>query len=404
MRILELLKQRLISNALTHLYRDAAKRPLTIDFDPGAEKLVCVSDLHRGKRDGADDFRRTERVYNAALAWYHSEGYRLAILGDAEDLWECSPKQILGCTDQAATVGYARSLALEKRFNQNAQRYLRVYGNHDRLWASKRARKWLRPHLGDVDVRGAFAIRVCGQCDDLGPDPPMIMLTHGDAGTLDSAVFAPVSRVFVHFWAFCQERIGALTGVPADDWELREKQDRWLYQWAEQQQPGVLLITGHTHRPVFATRTAPPEHTQEGLTEDAKAKIRDHEPANDDPKLEFIAAEMRRTAMLRAPIQQVRPCYFNTGACCFGDGEMTAIEIADGQIRLMRWGYHPDTPIHPQIRAQMLDRESLRTVLEGIKSGHVKPGWAAHDVTDEVTVIHDDEPVGQPRTRVLSDA
>ena len=195
MRILELLKQRLISNALTHLYRDAAKRPLTIDFDPGAEKLVCVSDLHRGKRDGADDFRRTERVYNAALAWYHSEGYRLAILGDAEDLWECSPKQILGCTDQAATVGYARSLALEKRFNQNAQRYLRVYGNHDRLWASKRARKWLRPHLGDVDVRGAFAIRVCGQCDDLGPDPPMIMLTHGDAGTLDSAVFAPVSRV-----------------------------------------------------------------------------------------------------------------------------------------------------------------------------------------------------------------
>jgi hypothetical protein len=33
----------------------------------------------------------------------------------------------------------------------------------------------------------------------------------------------------------------------------------------------------------------------------------------------------------------MKPTYFNTGCCCFANGSITGIEIADGQIRLIKW-------------------------------------------------------------------
>ncbi|HRE53112.1 MAG TPA: metallophosphoesterase, partial [Flavitalea sp.] len=32
-----------------------------------------------------------------------------------------------------------------------------------------------------------------------------------------------------------------------------------------------------------------------------------------------------------------KPSYFNTGCCCFSDGDMTGIEIENGFIRLVKW-------------------------------------------------------------------
>ena len=34
---------------------------------------------------------------------------------------------------------------------------------------------------------------------------------------------------------------------------------------------------------------------------------------------------------------KMKPYYFNTGCCCFVDGDITGIEIADGTIRLIKW-------------------------------------------------------------------
>ena len=33
----------------------------------------------------------------------------------------------------------------------------------------------------------------------------------------------------------------------------------------------------------------------------------------------------------------MKPSYFNTGCCCFSDGDITGIEIADGCIKLIKW-------------------------------------------------------------------
>jgi hypothetical protein len=380
-------KRTLTASGLSHLYRDAERRQM--NFDPGQQKLVCMSDLHRGKRDGADDFRRSERVYNAALAWYDANRYHLALLGDVEELWECKPSEVLDGTEQKTETGYARTLSLERRFNADG-RYLRVYGNHDRLWASRSAvTKWLTRHLGSVEVYGAVRIAVGGLIARLdGGRAPEILLTHGDAGALDSTVLAPISKRFVHFWAYWQKRIGAFTGMPADDWDLREGQDIGLYEWAAAQEPRLLLIAGHTHRPVFATRH-PPEPPDTDAIRVLEQEVDKRRVAEARAAGEFRIAEMRRALQQRSAAKQDRPCYFNTGACCFGDGDITAIEITDGCIRLMRWAWHPD---EHEVRAEVLEEKPLQDVFAAIHGHQVSPDPPEPPSVSEVRVVHQDSP------------
>src|SRR6266540_2450137 len=58
-------------------------------------RVVVFSDLHRGARDGADDFQRCEPAYSAALDWYLERGYELFLLGDVEELWENDIGEVL---------------------------------------------------------------------------------------------------------------------------------------------------------------------------------------------------------------------------------------------------------------------------------------------------------------------
>jgi len=38
----------------------------------------------------------------------------------------------------------------------------------------------------------------------------------------------------------------------------------------------------------------------------------------------------------------MKPTYFNTGCCCYNDGNLTGIEIADNKIRLVKWEMNGD--------------------------------------------------------------
>jgi hypothetical protein len=33
----------------------------------------------------------------------------------------------------------------------------------------------------------------------------------------------------------------------------------------------------------------------------------------------------------------MKPTYFNSGCCCYDDGDITGIEISDGTLRLIEW-------------------------------------------------------------------
>ena len=68
------------------------------------------------------------------------------------------------------------------------------------------------------------------------------------------------------------------------------------------------------------------------------------------------SAEQRAACGATPPIQLEPPCYFNTGCCSFGDGDVTGLEIGDGEIRLIRWPCEPRTDPEPPLASLPLAR------------------------------------------------
>jgi len=137
-----------VAQAYDAVYQRALRRGaegLGANLDMSGDRYIFLSDLHRGARNGADDFRRAERALNAALAYYNRLGYTLVLIGDVEELWEERPAAVL--------KAYPRSYALEVQFHR-AGRYIRIWGNHDDEWQySARVHTFLDPVYGRPALR-----------------------------------------------------------------------------------------------------------------------------------------------------------------------------------------------------------------------------------------------------------
>ena len=83
-----------------------------------------------------------------------------------------------------------------------------------------------------------------------------------------------------------------------------------------------MLITGHTHVPVFAS-----------------GRYYNH-PSNKIPGKEQ---------------HLIKPSYFNTGCCCFNDGDITGIEIENGYIRLIKWHEEDKTVSRKILEEKLLE-------------------------------------------------
>jgi UDP-2,3-diacylglucosamine pyrophosphatase LpxH len=326
-----------------------------IELDGG--RLVIFSDHHKGVRDGADDFLRCERAYNAALGYYLELGYRLIVLGDAEELWENDPEPVI--------AAYSDTLELEAAF-MRLGRYQRVWGNHDDLW---RYQAQVTKHLDDypdLEVREALKLQLTSDGEPLG----LLFLVHGHQGTTGSDRFSWLSRLVVRYlWRPLQRRLKIPSTTPAREWRLRQRHEAAMFGWASEQWPGLVLIAGHTHRPIFTDTspnpklTRPPDLARRDLDQARAAPAPDSMTvARLRAEVEFNAAEARR--MQSPPIQMPTPCYFNTGCCSFGDGDVTGLEIADGEIRLVRWPLEDEQPL-----PKLLARVDLRAVLAAVKAG-----------------------------------
>jgi hypothetical protein len=306
----------------------AYERAPHIDVDPGHDKIVIFSDHHKGGGDLADDFRKSEHAYTMALGYYLEAGYKLMVLGDAEELWE----------EDAPTVlkRYPAVLHLEAQFRDRGG-LERFFGNHDDLWAKPRqVRKHLHTFFGDLHVREGLRLRVRRP----GKSDATIFLVHGHQGTSESDTWGPLARIPVRFvWRTVQRWTGWSATTPSRDYTLRARHDRAMFGWARDRGPDLVLIAGHTHRPVFARSVPDPPPTRPiSDLEDwlaAATKVGDvDQTARIRAELEYARTSRRRPdeAVTVSP-----PCYFNTGCCSFPDGDITGIEIVDGEIRLVRW-------------------------------------------------------------------
>jgi hypothetical protein len=57
----------------------------------------------------------------------------------------------------------------------------------------------------------------------------------------------------------------------------------------------------------------------------------------------------------------MKPSYFNSGCCCFIDGDITGIEIEDGKIRLIKWTLQNEIP-----QRQLLEEISLEELAKAL--------------------------------------
>ncbi|MBA2249784.1 MAG: metallophosphoesterase [Chitinophagaceae bacterium] len=300
-----------VFNSLSKLLRNLRERPgkrgLKIEVDFLKDKFIVFSDHHKGNKDHGDDFANNEPNYLAALDYYFANKYTYINLGDAEELWKYKPQQVISKNMTA--------LKKEACF-QRENRYHKTFGNHDLTWKNKI----------DVDIwfKDIFTLPLpvwegLLLNTNVNGEVISIFLTHGHQGDKMSDNNALSTWLVSHLWRPLQRYLQLNVNTPAKDYTLRDKHNIMMYEWSSRKK-NLLLITGHTHKPVFAS-----------------GRYSNHSSNEIDPSLHK---------------HTLRPSYFNSGCCCYNDTDITGIEICEGKISLIKW--------------HLTNAVSNRTVLEEI--------------------------------------
>lgn len=325
---------RLVHKGLTKAFDNCGCQE---DFVLGEDRLVIFSDHHKGTRDGADDFWVAERAYRAALAYYRAAGFGLMILGDAEELWEnSSTDEVMKC--------YRDVLDLELKFleTRGGRGLWRFFGNHDLQW-KKQGR--LGRHLGvDIKVCESLKLRMVRKGV---PEPEgLLFLAHGHQGTVFSDLLPEVALPVVRYvWAPWQRLRKQSLNKPSRDYNLRETHESAMAAWAEQPRTSgerVVLIAGHTHRPIFGGRHQPAPEGPSAAQQEPDQASQGTIPTEEVPSLAAGAERARANKRYYLNPEAIDPpCFFNTGCCSFSDGDVTGIELDCDEIRLVRWTKAP---------------------------------------------------------------
>ena len=308
-----------LSDLLKCILEGEKKKGLVIPFDIATGKLIIFSDQHKGARNGADDFMLCEPNYLEALEYYHQNGFHLIGLGDCEELWE---NMLISVRKEQKP-----SFEKEKKFiSGNA--FIKIFGNHDLYWKNDPfAPLMLKEIYGThLPIHEGVVLQTIINNKQLN-----ILCTHGHQGDAvsDGNWF---SKFFVSkIWAPLQSFLKINPNTPAYDAHLKTVHNLIMYEWSAQQKD-LLLITGHTHQPVFESLT----HIERLYRQLLFAR-----QVNDDGMIHSIQKEIEFRKFEYAKISdeylKLVPTYFNSGCCCFNDGDITGIEIAEGSLRLIKW-------------------------------------------------------------------
>ncbi len=289
------------------------------EFNYLLDKFIILSDQHKGTRNDSDDFAPCETNYLAALQYYYDHDFYFINLGDCEELWKNRAEAVMTHNDAC--------FAAEKKFMEK-DRYYRIFGNHDLLWQYRLQQTvFLRPVFGKkLKVYEGLILRTTNNNTAFS-----FFLTHGHQGDQRSDGNNLSIWVVANIWTPIQRYLHLNINTPATSFELTNKHNIMMYDWSATQN-NLIFISGHTHKPVFASL----DHV-ERLTR----QLQDAQARNDQEAIPAITAELERRQAEYPGKKQLRtmakPSYFNSGCCCFEDGDITGIEIAEGYIRLIKW-------------------------------------------------------------------
>ena len=312
-----------IYKRLTELYestdQDVKELPLN-----GATKYTLFSDLHLGDGGKSDLFKHNKKTMVDALEYYKKNEYSIILLGDIEELWQFNFIDIFNKYDSSI-------YSLLRSFPDN--KVHRVFGNHDIDWK----RPPTDPIYSNKKIKyGAH------EAIKLGND---LFLVHGHQGdktcdrkTWESRYWSRKGEPYVAIGKVfgISSRLATKSQVPAN----REK---LYYEWAIDHK--VILICGHTHNAIFASRNYywwlkdQIKKKENELKKSLEDKVRIwelHEEIKKHNIDKHIEERMGRHYNQMSLKGKPLPCYFNTGCGHFRDG-ITNIEIEGDKIRLIKW-------------------------------------------------------------------
>lgn len=245
-------------------------------------KFVFFSDLHRGDDSVSDEFARNQSLFLYAINYYNNRDFHYVEVGDGDELWEHPRfKHIRSAHSDIFTT-------LQK-FHKKKKLIL-IYGNHNislrnKLYVKKNYfyfydeyREKIMPLFKDLTPYNAIKLRhkYTGQ---------EILVLHGHQGDLMNDQLWFLSMIWLrYFWRFMHLIGFQNPSSPARNMYKRHKIERAYNQWILDNE--TMVICGHTHRSKFPRKGEAP--------------------------------------------------FFNSG-CCIHTKGITAIEIENDHIALVRW-------------------------------------------------------------------
>ena len=345
----------LMQKKFSKLFEHANHPDHRMAFNALNDRFVVISDHHKGDASAADDFYKNADVYHSALEYYADEGFQALILGDGEELWENTYAEVRSQYEEIIR----REVDLAPKDPE--ERPLRIWGNHDKEFSLRRLREDIQKDSGDPLYSVQFKESLC-----LGPD---IFLIHGHQGRFFEGQAWRLSRWAVQFlWKTIQRLFHIGNDGPAENVKVREGLEIRYYRWAKEHK--VLLICGHTHRAVFASQTHYDRLQKDLLKlENQRRNAPAGIPFQKEARIQKIKNELKEIELKhggRAPRSftdlpgAALPCYFNSGCCGYTNG-ITCIEIAKGEIRLIKWQ-------RDSLERKVLMQDRLEDILTQIKT------------------------------------
>lgn len=245
-------------------------------------KIVLISDCHRGNGSFADEFSRNQNSYFSALTYYYNKKYTYIEIGDGDELWE--NKNMNEIINQHKNV-----FKLLSKFYKEKRLYL-IYGNHDIV---KKDKKFVRENLYQYfNEREGIYVKLF---ENIKVYQSLVLkhkyfnkrlfLIHGHQVDYWNCNLWRISRFLVRYAWRPLNNFGINDPTcAAKNYKKKTYIENKLTEWAKKE--NQMIIVGHNHRPSF------PE-------------------GGDIP-------------------------YFNTGSCVHPRC-ITAIEICDGSITLVKW-------------------------------------------------------------------
>jgi predicted phosphodiesterase len=266
-------------------------------------------------------------------------------LGDCEELWEN--------TVMAVSKAQKPSFEKEKKFIPN-NAFIKIIGNHDLYWKNDPFAPLMLKEIYGINVpvyEGVLLQTI------INNELVNIFCTHGHQGDAvsDGNWF---SKFFVSkIWAPLQSLLNINPNTPAYDSNLKTQHNSIMYEWSAQQK-NMLLITGHTHQPVFESLT----HIERLYRQLLFAR-----QVKDEAMVTSLQKEIEFRKFQYDHVSEdylnLVPTYFNSGCCCFSDGVITGIEIAEGSLRLIKWSTKLE-----RVERTLLEETPLSELLVEIKT------------------------------------